>query len=386
MTRYRETLVDLLETHCQGENRLYGVLDGAQAPTIQPAIAEAQNKSNCLFSGQMPPDLAAAAPWLVALEPGDTFTEWLLSSGWGKSWAVLFTAPASFKQVRSHLRTLFQVRDERGRKLYFRWYDPRVLREYLPTCTPEELATVFGPIEVFLAEDETPNVLLEFRRNELHAEETSVELDAGPESTPALAPAAPTPDAVDPQATVAGLSTEDTDELKAFRLGLLTLLRQSRELAKLREGLRGFPVDDHTLSFDWLASSLSGALDPSERSWLLASVEVLVLGGRLRSFKLDLDAGDDEALIGLTSQLDPWATRIADLDSDLAELETLRTGLRRLQRRLAIRRASAKLGASALQSLLVGLRLHRAPVEAAEMQTAEALRDALLAVALRPKE
>ena len=201
-----------------------------------------------------------------------------------------------------------------------------------------------------------------------------------------MAPAAPTPDAVDPQATVAGLSTEDTDELKAFRLGLLTLLRQSRELAKLREGLRGFPVDDHTLSFDWLASSLSGALDPSERSWLLASVEVLVLGGRLRSFKLDLDAGDDEALIGLTSQLDPWATRIADLDSDLAELETLRTGLRRLQRRLAIRRASAKLGASALQSLLVGLRLHRAPVEAAEMQTAEALRDALLAVALRPKE
>jgi len=44
------------------------------------------------------------------------------------------------------------VKDERGNRLVFRYYDPRVLRVYLPTCSPSELRTVFGPIECFWAE------------------------------------------------------------------------------------------------------------------------------------------------------------------------------------------------------------------------------------------
>jgi hypothetical protein len=30
--------------------------------------------------------------------------------------------------------------------LLFRYYDPRVLRVYLPSCRPSELETVFGPV------------------------------------------------------------------------------------------------------------------------------------------------------------------------------------------------------------------------------------------------
>ena len=44
----------------------------------------------------------------------------------------------------------------------FRWYDPRVLRVYLPTCTVGELREVFGPARAFLVEDVDPGVLLRY--------------------------------------------------------------------------------------------------------------------------------------------------------------------------------------------------------------------------------
>lgn len=43
----------------------------------------------------------------------------------------------------------------------FRYYDPRVLRVYLPTCRPDELRTVFGPIRSYLVEGEDGS-LIEF--------------------------------------------------------------------------------------------------------------------------------------------------------------------------------------------------------------------------------
>jgi hypothetical protein len=43
--------------------------------------------------------------------------------------------------------------------IFFRYYDPRVLRVYLPTCNAEEIRSVFGPISAYIAEDEDPAVL-----------------------------------------------------------------------------------------------------------------------------------------------------------------------------------------------------------------------------------
>ena len=53
-----------------------------------------------------------------------------------------------------HFRQFLRVRDEAGREFFFRFYDPRVLRVYLPTCNSEELRTFFGPVELFSMEGE----------------------------------------------------------------------------------------------------------------------------------------------------------------------------------------------------------------------------------------
>ena len=60
------------------------------------------------------------------------------------------------------MRRFLTVYDHTGKPMYFRYYDPRVLRVFLPTCTPAEQQTMFGPVQSYFAEDEDPDSLLEF--------------------------------------------------------------------------------------------------------------------------------------------------------------------------------------------------------------------------------
>jgi len=75
---------------------------------------------------------------------------------------VFLKSGSSLPRLRKHLREFLVVRDAAGRRLVFRYYDPRVLRVYLPTCTTDELRTVFGPIDTFWMEGEDPAEMVEF--------------------------------------------------------------------------------------------------------------------------------------------------------------------------------------------------------------------------------
>lgn len=107
---------------------------------------------SCLYSGYLPPALEMAAPYLVQLEPDNPETRRLVELGWGNSWGIFLRSGTSLIKLRRHLRGFLMVRDPQGRRLAFRYYDPRVLRVYLPSCNGEELRTVFGPIESFWTE------------------------------------------------------------------------------------------------------------------------------------------------------------------------------------------------------------------------------------------
>jgi hypothetical protein len=54
------------------------------------------------------------------------------------------------------------IKTEDDQQLYFRFYDPRVLRIFLPTCDENQLREFFGPIEQFICEDEDPEFALVF--------------------------------------------------------------------------------------------------------------------------------------------------------------------------------------------------------------------------------
>lgn len=133
---------------------LYALVDGARDERVAPMVRGFGAQQRCLFDGELHPALAAAAPYIVALDLKAAATRALLAAAWGQAWGVFVVAPAGLDTLRHHFRKFLRVVDEDGRPLVFRYYDPRVLRLYLPTCTEGELELVFGPVREFLIEDE----------------------------------------------------------------------------------------------------------------------------------------------------------------------------------------------------------------------------------------
>ncbi|WP_114860444.1 DUF4123 domain-containing protein [Azospirillum brasilense] len=139
---------------------VYAVIDGAGCPALLPMLDRHGVPSICLYRGELEPELAEAAPYLAELVPDSPFTRWFLGEGWDRHWGILLKTEAGLAEMRSHLRHLTMARLPDGRVVYFRFYDPRVMRVYLPTCTPEEAAHIFGPADSMFMEGESPATLL----------------------------------------------------------------------------------------------------------------------------------------------------------------------------------------------------------------------------------
>ncbi|WP_133513282.1 DUF4123 domain-containing protein [Candidatus Thiosymbion oneisti] len=144
------------------DQQLYGVLDGASVANLRSLLAQHAVPNVCLLPGDLDPELAQTAPYLVELSPQSPFTKLLLTQGVGNHWGILAHANDDFRTLRMHFRKFLTVWDPDGEPLHFRYYDPRVLRVYLPTCNPEELHVLFGPVTTYFAESDTANVLSRF--------------------------------------------------------------------------------------------------------------------------------------------------------------------------------------------------------------------------------
>lgn len=145
----------------QPETNLFAVLDGASVPELPQILWEHEPKHVCLYRGELEPDMAEVAPYLVKLEYDHPFTKMVCEQGWGKHWGIFVLTPAEIhlRDLRQHFRKFLMVYDPDGTLIYFRYYDPRVLRVYLPTCNAEEIKIVFGPVGNYILEDENSSVL-----------------------------------------------------------------------------------------------------------------------------------------------------------------------------------------------------------------------------------
>ena len=143
----------------QAEEVNYALLDAARDPGVRAFILEHAPNAVSLYAG-LDEDLADVAPYLVPLTVERIAT--LSAQGWGNSWGVFLKSEAEIESLRRHFRKFLMVELEDGEEVYFRFYDPRVLRAFLPTCTPDEGLALLGPTSVFLMEADDPAVALKF--------------------------------------------------------------------------------------------------------------------------------------------------------------------------------------------------------------------------------
>jgi pSer/pThr/pTyr-binding forkhead associated (FHA) protein len=155
----QETLIAMLRGDFQP---LYALLDAACEPDVLKVLFESKEQYQSLFEGAQGVQLAHFAPYLVRLPEKSPLIATLVQHGWGKSWGVFVTCQQELEALRRHFRHFLMVKLPGRKQAYFRFYDPRVLRLFLPTCTAEEINLIFGPVRYYLMEDEKPDVLLRF--------------------------------------------------------------------------------------------------------------------------------------------------------------------------------------------------------------------------------
>ena len=171
------TLVPTLKQHLFSETlKTYAVLDGASIPGLRKKFHYLKPEHICLYRGELKPDLAECAPYLVRLQPEAEFTDWVLTEGWGQHWGIFAQTAADLTALRKHFRTFLMVKDPNGEQVYFRYYDPRVLRVYLPTCNPDETRYIFGPVKSYFCEDEVTYLLLVFSADDTGSKKQALKL------------------------------------------------------------------------------------------------------------------------------------------------------------------------------------------------------------------
>ena len=140
--------------------KVYAVIDGASCPELRYKIYDWEPISECLWSGHLEPDVEETAPYLALLQHDHPFTDWLIQNGWGRHWNIFITSTADFRSFRTQMKKLQLVRSPEGKTLLFRFYDPRVLSIFLPTCDGEQLEEMFEEVNDYFIEKPEADALL----------------------------------------------------------------------------------------------------------------------------------------------------------------------------------------------------------------------------------
>jgi len=154
-------VVEILARHLP---RLYAVVDPAREPQVLEWLGGSGLPFQCLFQGEKAKSLAEEAPYLLHFGNDVDALRSLVEAHHDSATVIYLVSDAPFYAVRRHLRRIQIVRTEDDQSVFFRYYDPRVARVFLPTCDDEQIRWMFGDVvERWLCETEEEAHLLEMQ-------------------------------------------------------------------------------------------------------------------------------------------------------------------------------------------------------------------------------
>ncbi|MHC5108981.1 MAG: DUF4123 domain-containing protein [Planctomycetota bacterium] len=143
--------------------RWYAVVDAAQDPEMVAAATDDGLFIASLYLGEKGAAFREVAPHVTEFRFDGALAEKLIK-GWGSARGIFLQSAAGMTELRKHLRRFLLIEDSSGARFRFRFYDPRVLRTFLPTCTIEEADKFFGPVGTYFCEGRMGRTLQSFER------------------------------------------------------------------------------------------------------------------------------------------------------------------------------------------------------------------------------
>ena len=123
---------------------LYAVVDSCDEPAV-PAWAKDAGPERCvsLYRGDPEEEHWDIAPYLFKLD--EPLLARILGHLKDRPWGLFAACKGTLEEMRRHWRRFLLVKSPQGEEWVFRFYDPRVLEVFLPTCREEEARSFFGP-------------------------------------------------------------------------------------------------------------------------------------------------------------------------------------------------------------------------------------------------
>ncbi len=143
----------------------YILLDAARMAEEFDETDKFNSKNLCLLNARGEECLKSVSPYLFNIDKNSDFQKWIVKRGLGLSWGIFVESKLGMEDLHRHFRKLLLTGAESKEGAYFRVFDPRVLRFYLPACDPENLNAFFGPVQKFICEDEDSSFVLIFSFN-----------------------------------------------------------------------------------------------------------------------------------------------------------------------------------------------------------------------------
>ncbi len=134
---------------------LYAIVDAGWGRRVLELLRQHVEPHQSLYEGLQGETLEDVAPYLVGPMRADSaLLDNLLTEGFGKRWALYFTSFEKFSELRRHFRRFLKVELESNHEqVFFRFYDPGVLRSFWPTCNAGQQREMAEGIEEIFVEE-----------------------------------------------------------------------------------------------------------------------------------------------------------------------------------------------------------------------------------------
>ena len=149
------------------------ILDATDAIKVPRELEDSGAESVSLYKGRAEENYWDIAPYLARLDY--RLADWIMQELWDEPWGIVFQADGTLEELRQHFRRFLVVDDSQMGQLYFRYYDPRVLQAFLPTCKGPELEEFFGPVTEYWAKIRKSDRFMVFTLQPEEEEETTEE-------------------------------------------------------------------------------------------------------------------------------------------------------------------------------------------------------------------
>lgn len=127
--------------------RAYLLLDGVQIDNLMMQIYQLDESPEChaLYQGTRYQALSDVGPVLTRLVPGSRLEQHFVEH-WQTTAGIWLDSDASEPELVEHLRSLVHADLSSGVTVLLRYYDPRILRHWLPELPSDQRDQVVGPI------------------------------------------------------------------------------------------------------------------------------------------------------------------------------------------------------------------------------------------------